>query len=203
MSEASLQVVVWEGVFGSSPNEVLGDKMSWLFPLRTCYGIPVSPHPGSFAYPRKGSKHTGVDLYTDLGEPVYAVEDGLVVGIEHFTGEWDASPWWNNTDCVLVKGPSGVVNYGEIKPEAYIRSGFKIHKGDQIGTVLRVIKEGRDHYEITGWRPTMLHLELYPEWVKKASHGFEEDILKDATPFLIESEGSDSVKMVSYSGYTP
>jgi murein DD-endopeptidase MepM/ murein hydrolase activator NlpD len=117
----------------------------------------INPHPGSFGYARKGSRHTGVDLYTDLGAEVRAVESGVVVGIEHFTGEWDASPWWNNTDCVMVKGISGVINYGEILPLVHI--GEKISEGNLIGKVMRVIKEGRDHYEITGWRPTMLHLE--------------------------------------------
>ena len=186
---------------------VTAEQFTWRFPLNKCYAIPVNPHPGAFAFARKGSRHTGVDLYTDEGAGVFAVEDGEVVGIEHFTGEWDNSPWWNNTDCVLIKGRTGVVNYGEIVPAEGIKIGDKLHKGDLVGNVTRVIKEGRDHYEITGWRPTMLHMELYPYSVTKASHGFEEQILNDATPFLLESVktfvNDGYVDVVTYDGYKP
>lgn len=177
----------------------------WKFPLSKCYGIPVNPHPGSFGYERKGSRHTGIDLYTDLDSSVYAVEDGIIVGSEHFTGEWDNSPWWNNTDCILIKGASGVICYGEIEVVPHMYPGTLINKGELLGKVMRVIKEGRDHYEITGWRPTMLHLELYNYNVLKASHGFECDILNDPTRYIIESNYKPNLNNleVSYDKYDP
>ena len=174
-------------------------KLNWCFPLDACYGIPVGNHPGAFAFVRKGSKHTGLDLYTDLHAKVWAVEDGEVVGVEKFTGEWDNSPWWNNTQCVLVKGASGVVNYGEINPDPVLIKGSKIKRGQFIGSVLRVIKEGRDHYEIPGWRPTMLHIELYNHDVLKASEGFQEKILHDPTPFLLATNNTN-FPIVRYEG---
>ena len=185
-----------EQAIGSNPIGARGVEMDWSFPLDVCYGIPINPHPGAFAYPRRGFKHCGVDLYTDLGAEVHSVEDGTIVSIEHFTGEWDNSPWWNNTDCVMVKGESGVVNYGEIQPRADLKIGMNVLRGETLGTVLRVIKEGKDHYEITGWRPTMLHLELYPSDATKASQGFQ-DFLRDPTPFLNKWHNL----FVTYDGY--
>jgi len=180
---------------------VTESSLVWKFPIRNCYGLPINPHPGAFGFSRKDSRHTGVDIYTDLDEPVYAVEEGTIVGIEHFTGDWDNSPWWNNTDCVLIKGATGVVLYGEISVDEYWVRGSRIQAGEYLGKVMRVIKEGRDHYEITGWRPTMLHMELYPHDTLFASHGFEEHLLNDPTPFLLKNNGWNNPKTVTYDSY--
>lgn len=155
--------------------------------------IPVKPHPGSFASERNGHFHTGVDLYTEDGTPVYAMEDGVVVNIEPFTGPQDQSPWWLDTDCILIKGASGVINYGEVTPVAWtnknhqLKIGCRVSRGEHIGNVKRVILQGKEHPEITGWKPNMLHVELYPNETTKASNGFEEDLLRDPTPYLIEA----------------
>ena len=180
-------------------------RLQWKFPLVTCHGVPVYPHPGAFGYVRKNSKHTGLDLYTNLNEEVYAVEDGVVIGTEDFTGPSDNSPWWNDTKCLLVKGPTGVVNYGEINPyqEFSQNIGRRVYKGDAIGRVMRVIKEGREHFEIPGWSPSMLHIEVYNHDVLKASHGFEENVLNDPTPFILKSAGVDRIKTVIYDNYRP
>jgi 3-polyprenyl-4-hydroxybenzoate decarboxylase len=159
----------------------------WEHQLRTIEAaIPVEPHPGAFAAHRNGHTHTGVDLYTNETNTVHAVEDGVIVGIEHFTGPQDNSPWWKDTDCVLVRGASGVVLYGEIMP-FHFRPGNKVTRGRALGTVLRVIKEGHEHPEITGWQPSMLHMELYPWNATKASNGFDKDLLRDPTPLLLDA----------------
>jgi phosphopantothenoylcysteine decarboxylase len=174
----------------------LEEKLKWRFPLhpRQRYyplnyvGIPVGNHPGAFNAIRKNSIHTGVDLYTKQGTYVYPVEDGIVVGIEHFTGPKDNSPWWLDTDCVLVEGASGVICYGEIVPKTEI--GNIVKKGiNDIGWVSRVIPEGKEHTEINGWLPNMLHMELYPHGVYKASESYEKDknILMDPTQYLLDS----------------
>ena len=157
----------------------------WNFPLRKCNGVPIDPHPGAFGYERKGSRHTGVDLYTSDRQSVYAVEEGEVVCIEKFTGAGDNSPWWNETDCVLVEGKTGVVCYGEITPHKKLEVGDKVKEGQKIGNVKRVIQKGKERYEIKGWSPSMLHLELYPHGTVKPSEGFE-DHLRDPTPYLIK-----------------
>jgi phosphopantothenoylcysteine decarboxylase len=172
-------------------------ELRWEFPFlnrwpweldKACVGIPVEGHPGSFCAHRKNSVHTGVDLYADVGRPVTAVENGTVVSVEPFTGPKDNSPWWLDTDCVLIEGASGVICYGEI--ETTMRIGERVEKGRRvIGHVKRVVPIGKEHPELQGWKPSMLHIELYPHGMYKASAGYEKDkdILIDPTPYLLDA----------------
>lgn len=158
--------------------EVVRSKTQWMFPLRNCTGIPVGNHPGAFGVQRKHSRHTGVDLYAPLDARVRAVESGRVIAVEHFTGPQDNSPWWENTDCVLVEGASGTICYGEIDP--WVKVGDLVSKDEVIASVLRVLKEGKERPDIPGHMPSMLHMELYP------SEHFNDQLL-DPTPFLINA----------------
>ena len=166
--------------------------MEWLFPLRECPGIPINFHPGAFGFPRKQgqSKHTGVDLYSTHGDPVYAVEDGIVVNVEPFTGPQDNSPWWLDTDAVLVEGKSGVICYGEVIPK--VKVGDKVSADEIIAHVSTVIPEGKERPDIPGHSRSMLHLELYDRGTKAAStswvQGRETLGLKDPTPHLLSSK---------------
>ena len=166
--------------------KVLKESLRWDFPLCNCSGIPIENHPGSFGVIRKHEQHTGVDLYTHDGATVAAVESGTVVCIEPFTGPQDNSPWWNDTDCVLIEGASGVICYGEITPCSSLKVGSQIKHGWTIGNVKRVLRDGKERPDIMGHKPNMLHLELYPHKQYKPSNGFEE-FLRDPTPFLLES----------------
>ncbi len=76
--------------------------------------IPLKPHPGAFGVLRKHHTHEGVDLYATEGEAVYAVEKGVVIAVEDFTGPKAGSPWWLDTQSVLIEGAVGVVCYGEL-----------------------------------------------------------------------------------------
>jgi phosphopantothenoylcysteine decarboxylase len=173
------------------------DSLRWRFPLELtfsapCPGIPVDGHPGSFEAKRKNSTHTGVDLYVDEGRIVFPVEDGTVVAVEPFTGPKDNSPWWLDTDCVLVEGATGVVCYGEVAP--LVRVGERVKKGmTGIGRVKRVIPPDRpQHPELPGWKPSMLHMELYPHGYYKPSDGYGKCFawLQDPTPFLLNADGA-------------
>ena len=118
-------------------------------------GIPLALHPGAFGVRRKHHTHEGVDLYCPEGTAVRAVEDGLVVALEKFTGEHATppSPWWNDTEGLLIEGMSGVVVYGEIT--SIREPGDLVKAGDLLGYVIEVLKEDKG-------RPTsMLHLELH------------------------------------------
>lgn len=143
------------------------DKLEWHFPIKNCYGIPINHHPGAFGFNRKKNRHTGVDLYTNDKEPVYAVEDGTVVHIDYFTGPKLGHDWWEETWGVMIEGASGVINYGEITPKNYeystnpIRVGNKIHRGEYVGCVKRVLFEDKLRKDIPGHSCSMLHLELY------------------------------------------
>ena len=175
----------------------VNESLQWSFPLSTsakCSGIPISGHAGAFLTKRKHHTHTGVDLYCDDGEPVYAVESGTVVGIEQFTGEAQQTPWWNDTECVLIEGASGVVCYGEITPH-YMQVGKQIKQGDVIGNVKRVLKDGKERPDIAGHSTSMLHMEIYKHGIYRA---FEEvgdnksdwNDLIDPTQLLINSSNA-------------
>lgn len=148
--------------------------------------IPISPHVGSFGVERRYDVHKGIDLYADIGTPVYAVEDGIVCLIRPFTGKAAGCEWWLDTEAVNIAGESGVIVYGEIGVNPRLSIGQEIRRGDLIGTVKRVLRHDKG-------RPTsMLHLNLYKHGVqsngtwgknKKKPSG-----LLDPTPFLINAE---------------
>jgi phosphopantothenoylcysteine decarboxylase len=181
-------------------------RTKWCTPTRilTLNAIPINPHPGAFGYKRKNERHTGIDLYCkENHDSVYSVEDGVVVGIEKFTGAHDASPWWEDTWCILIEGPSGVVCYGEIQdPSSNFDVGYTVKQGEYLGCITRVIKKGREHPEITGWMPQMLHLELYPHGTTKASEGFSDKLI-DPTPYILDAYRDFLKLVVTYDKYKP
>jgi phosphopantothenoylcysteine decarboxylase len=167
----------------------------WEFPIKNCSGIPIGDHPGAFGTQRKFERHTGVDLYTNENEPVFSVEYGEVVGMGPFTGTKTNSTWWNDTDYILVEGNSGVVCYGEIKISPHIQLGNVVRVGDQLGNVVRVLKDGKERSDIIGHSTSMLHVELYPNDTKCPSNGFE-DFLRNPTDFLLKSYGRPDLELI-------
>lgn len=117
--------------------------------------IPLSPHPGSFGFIRKNHIHEGVDLYANDGDPVFSIEDGVIIDILPFTGTIANSPWWNDTYCVLVAHNSYVINYGEITPSMNLSKGSILKGGDIIGNIRTVLLQDK------GRPMSMLHLEMY------------------------------------------
>lgn len=126
-----------------------------IFPLsKYNYTLPTDDCLGAFGVKRKYDIHTGVDLYCDHGDNVYAMESGVVIDIEDFTGEKAGSPWWNDTKAVAIKSKSGIILYGEIEPT--VEKGQHVDEGHCIGTVLTVLKKDK------GRTPTsMLHMEWH------------------------------------------
>jgi murein DD-endopeptidase MepM/ murein hydrolase activator NlpD len=164
----------------------------WRFPLRHCAGIPVNRHPGAFGCVRKRDIHTGVDLYCPENEPVFAVEEGVVVAIEVFTGPRADSPWWNETQALLVEGASGVVCYGEVHINEGLDVGVRVEAGQEIGHVVPVLKPMQARSDIPGHSRFMLHLELYKHgtraavWWRPGEPRPAE--LLDPTPYLLAAE---------------
>jgi murein DD-endopeptidase MepM/ murein hydrolase activator NlpD len=161
---------------------MIPNHWKWPLPGVNC-DIPIDSHPGAFASIRRYDVHTGVDLYCEIGQQVVAVEDGIVVCIEAFTGASAGSPWWNETSAVLVEGKSGVVLYGELQEAKNITVGSTICAGDLLGNVLRVLKHDR------GRPTTMLHLELYKQGTRSSTwwrHNEQKpNALCDPTMFLV------------------
>lgn len=158
-----------------------------LFPLYDPIPVPRLSDYGAFGARRKYDIHTGVDLAVPVGTPVLAIEDGIVVGVEPFTGPLAGCPWWLPTDCVMVEGDSGVFIYGEIETECE-RWDF-VEEGSVIGRVMRVLRNDK------GKPLSMLHLELYETGYREIGSVWKTDaprppMLLDPTPILtrIESE---------------
>ena len=143
--------------------------------------IPVGPHLAAFGVERAHHMHEGMDFYGQDGEDVFAVEKGVIVAIEEFTGPQVGSPWWNQTWSVLVEGETGVVVYGEIIPDAHIKVGEMVGMGQLIGQIRQVLTKNK------GRPMSMLHLELHHHGTRKSSEWKVgepiPETLRDPTPY--------------------
>ncbi len=158
------------------------DSESFFYMPEDTTGVPLVPHPGSFGAVRKNHIHEGVDLYLPEGSPIRAVEDGIVVAVIKFTGaEADPpSPWWHDTEAVMVEGASGVVLYGEITCVREV--GDLVKAGALLGYVIQVLKCDKD-------RPmSMLHMELHRPGTIDAFEWLDDrpPSLLDPTPYLLK-----------------
>jgi murein DD-endopeptidase MepM/ murein hydrolase activator NlpD len=146
--------------------------------------LPLRPHPGAYGTRRKYHTHEGVDLYCPAETPVSAVEEGVVVAVVPFTGPGATppSPWWQDTEAVLVEGASGVVVYGEVSPAVVV--GEHVARGGLVGHVLQVLTKDK------GRPMSMLHLELHEHGTRDTFEWVDEKpgSLRDPTPYLLEAE---------------
>lgn len=148
--------------------------------------IPLASHPGAFGVVRANHVHEGVDLYGQPGDTVFAMEAGVVVARRAFTGTAAGSPWWGDTECVLVEGASGVLNYGEVAPRANLEPGTRVEAGEPLGTLVTVLLKDK------GRPRTMLHLERYVagtrEPVREWPLGAEQPpALRDPSALLLQA----------------
>ncbi len=138
------------------------------------------PHDkGVFGARRRYDVHTGVDLYTPEGEPVYAIEAGFVHRVLPFTGPRAGHTWWLDTDAVVVQGASGFALYGEITP--CVIEGTFVLPGALLGHVKRVLRNDK------GLPTTMLHFELYSRFTESVGWELDADKpegLEDPTELL-------------------
>ncbi len=162
--------------------------MNWIWQLSSEPTLPSEE--GSFGAVRKYDIHTGVDLYCEVGTKVFAVEDGMVLSIENFTGQYaePPTPWWNDTKSVLIKGISGVVVYGECSPSVSI--GDFVLAGQEIAKITTsVLKKDK------GKPTTMLHLELISHESLESCEAWLQEKPKnllDPTEFLIQAMNNDA-----------
>lgn len=146
--------------------------------------LDYEKHPGAFGVNRHEHVHTGVDLYAPYGCPVRAMETGIIVKIDWFTGPSINLPWWNDTRAVYIEGETGVFNYGEIQEYPNLKIGSIIEQGQYIGYVLSVLKKYK------GRPMSMLHLELYDHnytdtWDEWKIGQPKPEHLQDPTPALL------------------
>lgn len=119
--------------------------------------LPFVGAVGDFAFRRSFYYHPGVDLYCPDLQPVQAMEAGTIVHMEHFTGALanPPSPWWKDTQSILIEGDSGVIGYCEVEPFQHLHVGTKVFEGEVIALVVPVLKKDK------GNGTTMLHVEHY------------------------------------------
>lgn len=164
----------------------------WGWPLSIKTFIPTGSCPGAFGAVRKHDIHTGVDLYCPITTPVFAAEPGMVANVFRFTGESIGSPWWNETDAVMVEGPSGIILYGEIFPVVEIYQ--HVDRGQPIGFVKQVLRKDK------GRPMSMLHLEFYRHGTKGPVTWHlntpQPEGLLDPTAYLLNAEVFSDVPII-------
>ena len=103
------------------------------------------------------------------------------MAVENFTGSKanPPSPWWRNTQAVLIEGKSGVVVYGEIQTDLEV--GDLVAAGMIVGDVKTVLTKDK------GRPMSMLHLELHkPGTIETCEWTYEKPAsLCDPTPHLL------------------
>jgi murein DD-endopeptidase MepM/ murein hydrolase activator NlpD len=136
-------------------------------------GIPINAHPGAFGAIRRHDIHTGIDLYASERDWVFAIENGEVIANELFTGD-ETTPWWNKTNCLIIKSETRYFLYGEI--ESNLKVGDKVVSGEKIGEIIPVLPIDKIRTDIPEHSNCMLHLEMFDESYK----------LEDGYPFWSE-----------------
>lgn len=113
----------------------------------------------SDTYGTRNGKHKGIDIAGTLGEPVLAVEDGIVV-----------KSYFSNTygNVVFIKHPSGFVTVYAHLNKRNVLNGSTIRQGGVVGTMG---KTG----QATG---THLHFESHQtEWRYDKKNAFDPELL--------------------------
>lgn len=174
------------------------NRYTWCGPTHHCPGIPVGNHHGAFGFKRTHDIHSGVDLYCESGSGVVPVEEGTVVCIGPFTGPSVGTPWWLETECIMIEGASGVVAYGELKPRPGLKVGSIVRIDEYIGKIVPVLPDDKLRPDIPGHKTSMLHLELYRYGVcspvKIWMHGEKQPRgLIDPTPYLLNTNGPSNI----------
>jgi len=111
-----------------------------------------------FGYRRGSSRiHAACDLYYEVDEPIYAMDDGEVKGVYAFY--YDTWAIEIEHEYEHVEGKKLYLRYGEVsKNDIKVKVGDKVKKGDQIGKVGLLVP----HVKQPGSdKRGMLHLEMY------------------------------------------
>jgi hypothetical protein len=163
------------------------------YPINPQYdkGLPINAHPGAFGNARKFNFHEGIDLYGQEGQTVYAINPGVIVSNEMFTGPEVGHDWWLSTDAVTVRSETEYFVYGELKSD--LRVGDEVRSGSIIGNLVPVLPPEKIRSYIPRHSNVMLHLEKWnfkynPDtgWKPWLTREDRPEWLEDPTPDLIE-----------------
>ncbi len=141
-----------------------------LWPLKSKNrNIPIESEPGSFWENRGDRQHCGVDLYTESGNDVFSIEDGIVISVEIMTSP-KLIHYWNDTYQVIIQNANkNYWKYGEMS-DILVKEGDHINTGQKLGKVGLVLNVNEINdtsplyiQKLKTKNPSMLHLELFSE----------------------------------------
>jgi len=165
------------------------------FPINPQYfrGIPVNAHPGAFGNARKHNFHEGVDLYGKEGMWVYAINSGVVVSNERFTGPSVGHDWWLETDAITIKSDTEYFVYGELKSD--LKVGDFVKAGSRMGDLVPVLPPEKIRKDIPKHSNVMLHLE---KWNFKYDPviGWKAWTTRDDRPEWLEDPTTDLINIL-------
>ena len=121
-----------------------------------------------------GKFHVGLDIYGNPGDPIVAMENGVIV--KHYD-------FYHGTDALIVQCDSGlVINYGEVASKSWkefgLSKGSRVQKGRPIARVGQM--SGGKH---------MLHFETYmpPTDRNKKYYGGDPGPILNPTYYLLRA----------------
>jgi murein DD-endopeptidase MepM/ murein hydrolase activator NlpD len=97
--------------------------------------------------------HCGIDLFARRNDPVIACENGTIVDFSFFYNAKSGQ----RTYKILVEHSGAVVNYGEVRPDSFARTGLKPGMTVKAGQVIGFVSD-----------TDMLHFEMYTKGSKSA-----------------------------------
>jgi hypothetical protein len=128
---------------------------------------------------------------------VYAINSGVVISNEGFTGPSLGHPWWLPTDAVTVKSNTEYFVYGELKSD--LKPGDEVKSGSVIGTLVPVLPPEK----IRAWIPrhsnVMLHLEKW-NFKYNPEIGWKAWTVREDRPEWLEDPTADLVKILTDAG---
>jgi hypothetical protein len=113
-----------------------------MFPLKKYKHRLPSPFEtaAGFGYSQKNGKHqSGIELYCDEGQEVFAIEESDIIDMFLSTGYGAETPWFQNTYTLLLEGNSGVINYSCILIDHDVKFGKTIKEGQLIGRIKKLM----------------------------------------------------------------
>ncbi len=153
--------------------------------------LPLPPHPGAFGDVRLRHVHEGLDLYAVPDTPIYAIEDGLIVGVTPLSGGATRGGYWHDMEAVLVQGKSGLLVYCEFALLKGLAPAQQVKAGDHLGNIYpkgyhykntnrSQVDEGHRFFHLELHHPEIRLPTKWPVGQPKPS------TLHDPTPFLME-----------------
>ena len=145
---------------GNSEYILTADTIGSFFPILF---KPINDYhtgTGKFsAYRERGNrKHAGVDLYTPLCTPIFAVADGTVIADQYY--------FLAGTEAIEIDHEYFIIRYAEVDSSATLVSmGQTVKAGQQIGWVGDLVR--------SGYSQNMLHLEKYSGTLEGSLSGYQ------------------------------